>query len=244
MVCLMLCLFGSIRAQTDGELLAHEAAQAQLAGDFPTAIAQYEAAMAAGFQNVSVLHNLGVAHYEVGEPGLALLYLLRARDLDPRSATNNAAIARIRAERIDVQLETVSFIDRLADSTADQVTITELGWAAGIGWSAWWSLLIFLLVTRRWRRVVAPVTGLLGVIVLIGALLFGSRLYTDSQRPPAVVVVNAVDALSGPGEQYLNLFRIYAAAEVRIIDRRPGWVHFALPDGREGWVVDDAIEGV
>jgi SH3-like domain-containing protein len=48
--------------------------------------------------------------------------------------------------------------------------------------------------------------------------------------------------MSGPGEDYLELYRLYAAAELRVLETHDDWARFVLPDGRQGWVERDNIE--
>jgi hypothetical protein len=50
-----------------------------------------------------------------------------------------------------------------------------------------------------------------------------------------------VEARSGPGEDFLGLFDLFAAAEFRVLERQGGWVRALLPDGRQGWLPEDAI---
>jgi uncharacterized protein YgiM (DUF1202 family) len=58
------------------------------------------------------------------------------------------------------------------------------------------------------------------------------------------MVEKAVQVMSGPGEKYLELFELHTAAEVTIVDTRGEWTRFHLPDGREGWIPNAAIERV
>jgi len=52
------------------------------------------------------------------------------------------------------------------------------------------------------------------------------------------------EVMSGPGEQYFNLFDLHAAAEVRVVEQRGNWLWVELPDVRQGWIPITAVEKV
>jgi len=79
------------------------------------------------------------------------------------------------------------------------------------------------------------------VLMISTAVMLGSRVFVESNRPAALAVSDAV-VMSGPGEDYLEIYRLYSAAELRILEQRGDWVRFILPDQRQGWIQKAAIE--
>jgi hypothetical protein len=37
-------------------------------------------------------------------------------------------------------------------------------------------------------------------------------------------------------------FKLHAGTEVKVKDRRPGWLRIVLPDGQQGWVEEQWTE--
>ncbi len=75
-------------------------------------------------------------------------------------------------------------------------------------------------------------------------ILFVGRVFVETQRPKAVVTAFEAQVMSGPAEDYVPLYTLYAAAEVRVMDEQGGWVRFMLPDGQQGWLESDSIQRV
>ena len=93
---------------------------------------------------------------------------------------------------------------------------------------------------RQIRVVVIGVMIPLAVILL----LLVARTYADANRPIGVVTANTSTAMSGPGEDYVELFQLYNAAEVRIIGKNGDWIRCQLPDSSQGWFLSSEIERV
>jgi tetratricopeptide (TPR) repeat protein len=231
-------------AQDDLEALAAQAEQAYLGQNYALAISHYEQIVAAGVRDTGVYYNLASAYYQTGEIGWALLTYLRAAQLDPRSDRIQTQIALLRSERLN-RLRSIAppLPVRLAESTSD------FRWAElrGGAWVLWLATCVMAVTTwfrpgsRAWLRYILALTGASALIAI--GLLF-ARGTIDARMPAAVVVITSAEVYSGPGEDYLALYTLYAAAEVRILEARDGWARFLLPDGRYGWVDGAAIRRI
>lgn len=229
-------------AQDDHAAWLRAAQTAYDSGDYAEAARLYQALVDAGNIDAGLFYNLGSAYYQSEEIGWALLYFRRAQQLDPRDAATNRAIARIRAERVDFQGEERTLIDGLATTTARLVTMGELRWIVLAVWGIWFALMGWWSRCRlRWLRYAVIVSGM---VLLLGGGLLVNRMYVEVERPAAVVVAGSVQVMSGPGDEYLPLFRLFTAAELRWIEERYGWVRFLLPDGRQGWIPVEAAARV
>jgi hypothetical protein len=229
-------------AQADWAALLVQADQAYQNGDLTNAANLYEAVVNGGVRDGTVYFNLGTVYYAAGDLGRALLNYRRALEIMPRDADLNVAIARIRAERLDVQGDEAELLDSIAALTAPVLTLSELAWLVLGLWTLWFGLLLVAVLRRHWRDVLRASLLIVGVVLLIGVLLLGSRLYVASHRPAAVVLHDLVSVMSGPGEDYLVLFPLHAAAEIRILEEHDGWVRFVLPDGRQGWLPQTSVQ--
>jgi tetratricopeptide (TPR) repeat protein len=239
-------LAGTLLGQDDAVAeLARDAVAAYEGGDFEVAAEFLEAAIEAGAMDPALYFNLGNAYYEMGQLGPAMLNYRRAVRWAPRDADVRANLALMRALRVDFQGDEVNIIDRLATLGAstmrrsEQVAITLAVWSGWFGLAAGW--VVGWLPRRREMTI-----GLAGsaVIVLVAVLALAARLHADAERPSAVVLRNVVAVYSGPGGDYLEIYRLHAAAEMRLLETQGSWARFVLPDGRQGWIGLDAIERV
>lgn len=214
------------------------------AADYAAAVVLYQSLLADGIQNAAVYQNLGSAFYHTGEQGHALVNYLRAHQLEPRYAPLDALIARIRAERIDRLRPEAELIDLAGTLTNAVLTLRELELLAFLMWTAWCGLLAQgMLRAIGWKRLRLPFAVMtLLLIIVLGILLL--RQYVTYQRPQAVVVALSAEVMSGPGESYLPLYALYAAAELRLHEVRGEWARFMLADGRQGWIRLAAVERV
>jgi tetratricopeptide (TPR) repeat protein len=236
-------LLGAAVQEAPTEMVA-QANAAYERGEYQTAAALYEQVLEDGFRDATVYYNLGSAYYQTGELGLALLNYRRAQQISPRDSDVELGLTRIRAERVNFQGSENTLIDRLASSTYGIVTLAEFAWAAAVLWALWFGLLALWIVRPGWRGELWLALAAIGFCLLLALLPLAARVYTDSQRPLAVVVALSAPVMSGPGEEYLEIFELYAAAEMRLLETRNGWVRFILPSGRQGWLPRRVIEVV
>ncbi|MBI5669797.1 MAG: tetratricopeptide repeat protein [Chloroflexi bacterium] len=231
-------------AQADSGAVMAQANAAYQQGDYETAARLYQSLVDGGIQNSSVYFNLGSAYYESGELGRALLNYRRAQALLPRDNDLNRSLARIRGERTDIQGDETGLLEGLAALTGGVLTLAELGWLALLLWFGWFALLLGWMLGADWRETLRVPLIVGAVLVAVAVALLASRLWVQAYRPAAVVLAEQVDVMSGPGERYLSLFLLHAAAEIRIVERRGSWLRFALPDGRQGWLPEAVVEPV
>lgn len=242
LIVIALLVFSPI-AFTQGNL-TNTAAQANALyeqGDYVGAINLYESLIAAGVHDSTIYFNLGNAYFQTQNLGKALLNYRRAQFLTPRDGDLNMNLARVRAERVDIQGDETMIFDSLASLTSGVLTVSELGWMTLIFWALFFGVLLALIARVDWREILrVPLIG--AVILMMSALLMlGSRLFVESSRP-AGVVLNDVAVMSGPGDDYLEIYRLYSAAELRILEQRGDWVRFILPDQRQGWIQSSMVE--
>ncbi|HSS96446.1 MAG TPA: tetratricopeptide repeat protein [Terriglobales bacterium] len=229
-------------AQSDNTALTQQANTAYASGDYKTAQVLYEQAIQAGFHDPSLYFNLGNAYYESGDLGRALLNYRIVQEYWPRDADLNRNLALVWSERVDLQGDETGLAEGIAALTTGVATFTELSLLVACLWTATFALLALVIFWPKWRRRLRfPLVGM-GVVLLVGLLLLGSRFYVEGMRQSGVVVQPVAQVRSGPGDQYLELYQLHSAAEVYVWDSQNGWVRFALPDGRLGWLPVEAVE--
>jgi tetratricopeptide (TPR) repeat protein len=241
---LLLCISAASQVDEIDARLA-EAESFYEAGQYTEAANVYENLIAEDYKGSAALYfNLGNAYFESGQLGQALVSYLRAQRLNPRDGDIERNIVRVRANRVLFQRDEHALIDRMSSMTVNSMRITELAGLGFVTWNGFFVLLIIFAVdfcrVRYWRQMLI----LLGAIAcLLNSLLF-ARLYTDYQRPRAVVTSLVANVYSGPSDEYLRLFDLHTATELRVLDQQNNWSKIILPDGRQGWVRIDTIEEV
>lgn len=245
LLALLICLWVlPALAQTETIGVMERANDAYLKADYAAAIKLYQSLVDGGIHDGAVYLNLGSAYYQLGDPGRALVNMLRAQAWTPRDGDLNRSLALIRGQREDIQGDETGIIEGVSALTGSMLTFDELAWLALLFWFAWFALLAAWVLRSDWReRLRVPL--LIGAAVMLAAVSFlASRWWVQTYRPAAVVVQPQASVMSGPGDTYLELYTLHTAAEVRVVETRGGWIRFALPDGRQGWLPEESVERV
>jgi hypothetical protein len=232
-MCALLLTAAIARAQDSA---AQAAAERYAAGDYAGAAALYEALIQAGVRDGAVFYNLGSAYLQAGDQGRAMLNYRRAQALMPRAADVNARLAAVRAQRVDLLGDETAFVDSLATVTASVLTDGELMWLLWGLWALTWAALAVLLRGGQRRTTVRAVFGAALVALAFVGALAANRAYVSSSRPAAVVIAPTAAVYSGPGEAYLEIYQMHAAAEIRLLETQGEWVRFVRPDEQQGWI--------
>ncbi len=239
----LLIAFGFIQGTiVNVDDLSQEAATAYANGDFQGAAKLYQQMIDEGTRNAQIYFNLGNAYYQLHDLGRSLLNYRRAEQLIPRDEDLQLNIARVRAQRIDPSLAYIGLGDQIAQWSSSWLSNSE---AVELMFVLWWitcgSLSIYWLFSRwrKWARSGAIISCL--ILIFVGAV-GGTRIIVENSSPSAIIVSENVSVLTGSDSQYMEIFELHAAGEVRIMERQNDWVRVQLPDLQEGWVKADAIE--
>ena len=238
-------LWAQESSETDSMLVANQLYER---GNFAEALQTYQELVDSGIQESALFYNLGNAYFKQRDIGRALLNYERAARLDPRDDDIQANLKVAREQRND-QYSNVeaSALSQMAIFTRSWLTLNEMALIAlGLWLFFTLALLIYWNVSARRLRKPLQYTLLLTFFLLVMALLLlGNRLYIESVRPQAVVVVEEANVLSGPGEQYVTEFTLHSGAEVGLIETRGRWVRLTWQsDQLQGWVPINAVETV
>ena len=240
-VFILLMSSGVTTAQSDLVDIANQANQAYERGEYDLAIDLYESLIAFGVEDTAIYLNLGNAYYQRDQLGWALINYLRAHQLSPRDDEVNNRIAQIRAERVDFLIEDTDILNLTALATDGFMTLSELQTIIWVLWCMWLIVLSSWLLLKRRRVFLRVAIGVIGLPLLLGLILLIGRGYVELNRPIGVIVETTTQVMSGPRDDYIELYQLYSATELRIIEQEGEWVRFHLTDGREGWLPIDVI---
>lgn len=245
---LLLALPLAIVAQSVSPTEAMQVAnQKYEAGQYGEAIEIYQSIVDAGVQDSTLFYNLGNAYYKQGDLGRAILNYRRAQLLSPRDGDVSANLAIARSQTLDQLGTDRGLLTNFVQIAEEWLTLNEASVLALILWLLISGLVVVAIVLKPLRRASLWAAAVLGFFLVLGLASIANRYYLQSTAPPAVIVAGEVDVTSGPGsaEQYLVEFNLHAGAEVRLLERRPGWRRVALPGNNfQGWVPANAVEPV
>lgn len=222
---------------TANEQSLAQAEEAYRTGNYEASITFYEFSLLDEPDNGAIYANLAHAYYMDGQLGKAMLNYRRAQDLIPRHALIAEQIRQIEIERIDgvlPQTDGLLIVDKL---TSNYLTLTELAIILFVLWTVFF---IGISISRNRRLLTIIISGL-GIIIVILCGLLMTRLYIETQHPPAIVITQEIAVMSGPSDEFLMLFTLHEGTELSVLERRDAWVRIGLSDGRQGWILDRSL---
>ncbi len=216
-----------------------QANQDYLQGDYAKAVAGYEQALKAGWDNGHLHYNLGNAYYQSGRLGPAVFHFLQARLRLPRDedVAANLSTAIRRTEDL-LEWESLSPLASVLFWLEDfnfWEHLQALFWL----YLGLWATLVWELFRPGPRpRLVRRVLLGLGVVCLVSTL---ARWHLERGQPFGVVIPPSVEARTKDQGFSGTTFRLHEGTVVRILEQGESWVTIELPDGRKGWVTRDQL---
>jgi hypothetical protein len=210
------------------------------AGNFVTALAAYDSAVALN-PSAAALHNRGNARFRLGQLGRAVADYNRAWVLAPGDRDIRANIAFLRQYRPDKSLILDNPIAALATAFLRATAASTSRILAALGCFLALALVgLYYYTGRRLFGWLAIAPGL-AFLYFVAATASWAAV-TNPAR--AAVVVPELTLRSGPGPEYKDMAIIHDGLEVVISEERPGWVLLQLPGGEGGWAETAAVERI
>jgi len=246
---LLLVVFipGQAKSQLDRETMTH-ANQFYEAGHFNEASQIYQQLVDQGYSHSSLFYNLGNAHYRQGNLGKAILNYERAARLDPRDADIQANLSYAQQQTINqYDAESNSPLEQLTQIASSLLTLNEMSVLVLV---LFWLLVALFIVYRhnhvdQLRKVLGYSMVMVLLILVLGALTVGNRVYAEKTHPVAVVTAESVDVHSDPDESGLTQFTLHSGVQVILLDTRGRWAQLALLGEQfQGWIPVEAVEAI
>jgi hypothetical protein len=233
------------QAQSAAVGLFEQANQAYKEEHYEEASRLYEEILASGMIHGTVLYNLGNAYFKMNRLGEAILAYERARQLLPRDGDVAANLRLARELTADkIAQENPPLLIRWITYLARTLNVNELTWLSFMLYVLTASLVVIGIWTRpkRLRKKILVSALAIGILLVVSGSSLAGRIYWQTSVARAVILVPAVDAHSGPGDDYTKIFTAHEGTTVRIRQQREGWYLIALPNGLGGWIPDETIE--
>ena len=233
---------GSIAAQTPEEIFlrGNEAYEQER---FEDAVDAYRTVLKYRIVDPRVEFNLGNAEFRLGRLGPAILHFERAKRLDPtdRDVRDNLQYARSFCFDV-VEPEPRPAVIRMLHTVQDRLGPDQQAWLSA---AVFWAILILL----GWGlsgpgRFSATLGWALACALLVLALSSFSWYLTYDRiegKQLAVVLVESVDVLAGPGDNNATLFTVHEGLALEVRDVRDEWIQVSLPNGLHGWLSSDSL---
>lgn len=197
----------------------------------------YEAMAGGGAVSSALYFNLGNAWYKTGEAGRAIRSYRLAERLAPRDPDIRANLRMTRELVLGGEPPAPPVWRRL------QRWLTPDEWAsltAALAWTCFGALAL-----RQWRPATGPGWTRLAAVTGAGGLVAAVLLLAAWQEikavRDAVVVVDEAVVRYGPLEVSPELVKLTDGAEVRVLDRKDGWLQVSgFPRG-PGWIAEGDV---
>lgn len=210
------------------------------AGDYELAIGLLRRLAESGFDGGHLHFNLGNAYLRNGELGHAVASYRRAAIRLPRDEDVRANLAFSRKSTKDALsppepsafLSTLFFWHYGLSLSELQMVVLSLNL---LFWSVW---------AIRLFQQDSEVLRWIFILLLVLLVATAGSLFVHNFFPlqVAVVVPQEIEARTAPDPDSVVRFKLHAGTEVKVKDRRTGWLRIVLPDGQQGWVEEQWTE--
>jgi tetratricopeptide (TPR) repeat protein len=220
------------------EELFHSGNSAYQQQKYEDARASYLQLVESGVRSPEVFYNLGNACGRTNRKAEAVLYLTRARELDPHDGDIVANLARVAPPAVTALFSA----SHPLSWTANRLSLREwiglfltLYFAAGLAGAAYLAL--------GKRPAVLQYSALLASGLCALVAVFAARKYYEAYYVQYAVVAHAGTSIrSGPADTFAQVDTLGEGELVKNVgSSEEGWEQVQLTDGRKGYVAQSAI---
>lgn len=211
--------------------------------DYAQAVSIYEKLIEMDRVSPEVFYNLGNSCFKLKKIGKAVLNYERALRLDPadRDILFNLKFARLMAvDKINITER--GFVLNAILFFYDRMALNELTVICSFFYLAIILLLIFSIFFVAKRKALFYTVGSLGVIFLVFFVFLFAKIMDESLVKTGIIVVEKIDARSGPKEDYLLQFTLHEGAKVSIVKKIQGWYEIELSKDIKGWIPETSVD--
>ena len=233
-------------AESYPDSLWNAGVQAYTAGDYASALHDWEDVRATGLMSKELYFNLGNAYFKTGEIAPAILWYERALRLDPSDADVRYNLEFARAQTQDKIDEVPEiFFEQwghalcylLPSNTWAVLSLVFFGLTVAL-------VLLFLLGRTSTQRRLGFFAAIVTFLIAFLGWDFAQWQRTEALRQDMAIVMRPVSSVksSPSAEGAKDLFILHEGTRVKILDNVSGFSNIELADGRQGWIPSGEIE--
>ncbi len=209
---------------------------------FDSAQAYYEKITASGFQNSTVLYNLGNTCFRLKKPGPALLYYERAHKLSPNDPDIKANIRFVQSTLVDrLPAPEQSFIEAVLRYLHNLVSLEGQLWLGFALLLTLCGLFSFgLYASDSLRLWIIYMSSIVLLLLACCGVSVGMKLYAEVHVKEAIALTASADAVNQPNGNKV-LFTIHEGTKFRVLKQLGDWSLIGLPTGVSGWVLTTSL---
>ncbi|MBD3256970.1 tetratricopeptide repeat protein [candidate division GN15 bacterium] len=237
----VLLLAGSVGASPQEELFV-QANDYYKNRQYDSAILAYQQVVDEGVESAPLYFNLGNAYFRAGDVGHAILYYLKAKQLNP---TDNDIQANLDYARryTTIQMEGVKLnpVSSFFESLVEPYRLRALAWVSSV-----FFILLFVFLTLRYGLIMRQGLIRTGVIVSLVLLVVTSLLTTvkynvEFLTQRAVIVAEEGIVRTGPSEESDKELDTAPGLVVEILDESGDYYNVLFENKRRGWIRKELV---
>lgn len=211
--------------------------------DYEKAVSAYEEILKADKASPEVFYNLGNSYFKLKKIGRAILNYERALRIDSRDSDTRSNLKLARSMAVDkINQDERGFVLSAMLFFYDRMSLDELTAICSFLYLAIIILLIFSIFFAARRKAIFYITGLLCVKLLVVFIFLSAKVNDENFKKMGIVVVEKIDARSGPKDDYLLQFTLHEGARVSILKSAQGWYEIGLSKDLKGWVPETSVD--
>jgi hypothetical protein len=208
-------------------------------GDVKAALGAYERVAPRGPVSANLFLNMGNAHFQTGNLGLAAVFYERALLLQP-GHTEAERNLQTTLEKAGTSPRKVSWLESFVRRMAQSKT---RGLWPVLSSISFWILAAGLSGLRLFHsRSAAGLAIIVGFLGLLTSLAILRVQQAESRR--ALIIAPQTIALSAPADRAQVVLTLTAGVPVQILSERGPWTYCELPGKSKGWISSPQLQSV
>ena len=211
--------------------------------DYTQAVSIYEKLLEMDRVSPEMFYNLGNSYFKLKKIGKAILNYERALRMDPRDKDIRFNLKLARTMTVDkINTAERGFALSAILFLYDRMTLNELAAICSFFYLAIILLLIFSIFFAAKRKTLFYISGSLGAMLLVFFIFLSAKFRDENFTKTGIIVVEKIDARSGPKEDYLLQFTLHEGTKVSIVKKAQGWYEIDLLKDLKGWVPEISVD--
>ncbi|MEI6122805.1 MAG: tetratricopeptide repeat protein [Bacteroidota bacterium] len=224
-----------------------QANKAYTDGKYNNAIELYKQVVNNGYQSAQLYYNLGNAYFKNKNYPRAMLYLEKAKKLDPANPKIDFNIQVCNTKIIDK-------IEELPQPFYRNWINSFCLWFSMDVWARFSVVFLFLFVSFvaiylmanpvRIRKASFWASLLFLAIALTSGINAHSQYRGINQSRQAIIFEPTVNVKSSPDPNSQDIFVIHEGTKVAITDKVGTWIQIQIANGSDGWIAETVVERI